>query len=286
MNQLNPELSYLLDAADVAVESSPSVAPAERLRVGVDLGTAYVVLFVVDEAGMPVAGAYRFSSVVRDGVVVDFAGASAIVRELKAELEERLGRELLTAATTYPPGVPVTEVRATRYILESVGLECTALVDEPTAANAVLRVRDGAVVDVGGGTTGIAVLRDGEVVYTADEPTGGTHLTLVIAGAHGVPFEQAEQMKTDYARHGELYPIVRPVLERVATIITDHLDGHAVERIYLVGGTSAFPGIAGVVEELTGVPATVPGNPLFVTPLGVALHDGPRPGTTTPGALP
>jgi ethanolamine utilization protein EutJ len=222
----------------------------------------------------------------RDGVVVDFAGASAIVRELKAELEERLGRELRTAATTYPPGVPVTEVRATRYILESVGLECTALVDEPTAANAVLQVRDGAVVDVGGGTTGIAVLRDGEVVYTADEPTGGTHLTLVIAGAHRVPFEQAEQMKTDHARHGELYPIVRPVLERVATIVTDHLDGHEVERIYLVGGTSAFPGIAGVVEELTGVSTTVPGNPLFVTPLGVALHDDPDPVTPTPGALP
>jgi ethanolamine utilization protein EutJ len=286
MSQLNPELSYLLDAADAAVESSPSVAPDERLRLGVDLGTAYVVLFVVDDAGVPVAGAYRFSSVVRDGVVVDFAGASALVRELRAELEGRLDRELVTAATTYPPGVPVTEVRATRYVLESVGLECTALVDEPTAANAVLRVRDGAVVDVGGGTTGIAVLRDGAVVYTADEPTGGTHLTLVIAGAHRVPFEQAEQMKTDRDRHRELFPIVRPVFERVGTIVADHLGAHEVERIYLVGGTSAFPGIAGVVEELTGVPTTVPGNPLFVTPLGVALHDDPGPGSRTPGALP
>ena len=49
---------------------------------------------------------------------------------------------------------------------------CTGLVDEPSAANAVLGLRDGVVVDVGGGTTGIAVVRDGEVVHTADEATG------------------------------------------------------------------------------------------------------------------
>jgi ethanolamine utilization protein EutJ len=40
--------------------------------------------------------------------------------------------------------------------------------------------------------------------------------------------------------------------------------------VHLVGGSAAFPGFADVVTEVTGVPAVVPVNPLFVTPLGIA----------------
>jgi ethanolamine utilization protein EutJ len=271
---LNPDLARLLDAADRAVAGDPVRTPGP-LRAGVDLGTAVTVLFAVDESGVPVAGAYRFADVVRDGVVLDYAGAVALVRELRAEVEERLGRPVETAAVTIPPGVPLSEVRSHGYVVEAAGLECTAVVDEPTAANSVLGVTDGAVVDVGGGTTGIAVVRDGQVVATADEPTGGTHLTLVVAGAHRIPYEEAELMKRDPANHARLLPVVRPVLEKVATIVSGHLDGYDVERVYLVGGTSAFAGIADVVQAVTGVPTVVPGKPLFVTPLGVALHDDP-----------
>ena len=58
-------------------------------------------------------------------------------------------------------------------------------------------MKNGAVVDIGGGTTGISILKDGEVVYIADEPTGGTHFSLVIAGAYGKPFQEAEVFKRD-----------------------------------------------------------------------------------------
>ncbi len=34
-----------------------------------------------------------------------------------------------------------------------------------------------------------------------------------------------------------------------------------------------FPGMAEVVAEYTNIPTWVPPNPLFVTPLGIALHD-------------
>ena len=59
---------------------------------GVDLGTACVVLAVLDENRRPVAGAYRYADVVRDGMVVDYIGAIRLVREMKEELEEKLVR--------------------------------------------------------------------------------------------------------------------------------------------------------------------------------------------------
>ena len=56
----------------------------------------------------------------------------------------------------------------------------------------MLGITDGAVIDVGGGTTGISILKDGRVVYTVDEPTGGTHMNLVISGAYGISIPEAE----------------------------------------------------------------------------------------------
>ena len=132
------------------------------------------------------------------------------------------------------------------------------------------------IVDVGGGTTGVAIFKDGEVVYTADEPTGGTHFSLVIAGAHDISFEDAEVMKIKVEEQPRLLPVIRPVMEKVATIAARHIDGHEVDRITLVGGTSAFIGMAEVVEEITGLPAWVPDHPALVTPLGMAWYNQPE----------
>ncbi len=284
---MNPELdAFLTTAQAVMVGELNGRKPVELpgssqswnqlppcVHVGVDLGTAYTVLVVLDERMQPLAGEYRFAQIVRDGLVVDFHGAISLLRELKHNVEARLGFELTTAATTYPPGVPATEVRATRHVVEAAGFQVEHVVDEPTAANAVLQIENGAVVDVGGGTTGIAIFREGQVVYTADEPTGGAHFSLVIAGALKVEFEQAEQLKKEYSQHARLFPVVRPVMEKVGSIVARHIAAHPVETIYLVGGTACFSGIDRVVQEVTGVKTIIPGHPLFVTPLGVAMHD-------------
>ncbi len=243
------------------------------LHVGVDLGTAYLVLVVLDANGQPVAGEWQFAEVVRDGLVVDFVGAADLLRGMKARVERRLGRELASAASAYPPGVPRVEVRATAHVLEAAGLNCSGLVDEPSAANLVLQLQNGAIVDVGGGTTGIAIVQDGSVVYTADEPTGGTHFSLVVAGSQNLSFEEAEALKIDPKEQPRLFPLLRPVMEKVGSIVLRHIQGRDVPWIVLVGGASAFPGMADVIEEYTGIPTWVPPNPLFVTPLGIAMHD-------------
>jgi ethanolamine utilization protein EutJ len=248
--------------------------PQGDLRVGVDLGTAYTVLVALDEVGNPLAGEYQFAQVVRDGLVVDYWGAVNLLRTLKQRVEERLGVQLTRAASGYPPGVPRAEVRATASVVEAAGMTCSTLVDEPVAANRVLGICDGVIVDVGGGTTGVAIIENGEVVYTADEATGGTHFTLVIAGATGLSFEQAEALKTTASEQARLFPLVRPVMEKVGTIIARHIRGRRPTSITLVGGTTLFPGMAGVIEEVTGIPTIVPAQPMFITPLGIALADG------------
>jgi len=249
------------------------IDPGRKLRVGVDLGTAYLVLVVLDEVGVPLAGEWQFAQVVRDGLVVDFIRATDLLRGMKGRVERRLGRELTHAASGYPPGVPLIETRAKAHVIEAAGLDCTGSIDEPTAANNVLLLREGAIVDVGGGTTGIAVLEDGRVISTADEATGGTHFSLVIAGSLDISFEEAEALKITKKEQARLLPLVRPVMEKVASIILRHVHDRNVASITMVGGSSSFLGMADAIQDYTGIPARVPGNPLFVTPLGIALHD-------------
>ncbi len=272
---MNPNLNQLLAKTDQIMAGQIPAPDGYRgpVHVGVDLGTAYTVLMVLDEDNQPIAGAYQFAEVVRDGLVVDFMGAIALLRRLKEQVENRLGFELVSAASGYPPGVARVEVRATANVLEAAGLHCTGLLDEPTAANNVLQIRDGAIVDVGGGTTGVAIFQNGEEIYTVDEPTGGTHFSLVIAGANNLTFEEAEELKKDPHQQAALFPVIRPVMEKVGAIVSQHIRGFGVDTIYLVGGTANFPRIDEVIQEYTGVKTLIPTSPMFVTPLGIAMHN-------------
>jgi ethanolamine utilization protein EutJ len=97
----------------------------------------------------------------------------------------------------------------------------------------------------------------------------------VIAGAHDIPFDEAEKRKIDPAQQPVLFPVVKPVLEKVASIVARHVTGFQVPSIALVGGTSAFYRAAEVIEEYTGIPAWVPDYPALVTPIGMAMHNEP-----------
>ena len=238
---------------------------------GVDLGTACVVLAVLDENRRPVAGAYRYADVVRDGMVVDYIGAIRLVREMKEELEEKLGTELIYAAAAIPPGTDSLDGGAIKNVVQGAGFEITALLDEPTAANQVLKIKNGAVVDIGGGTTGISILKDGKVIRVDDEATGGTHFSLVLAGAYKMEFGDAEKYKRQPENHSEILPVLKPVIEKVAAIISRQAEGYDVQGLYLVGGTCCLTGIESIIEKKTGIPTYKPRNPMFVTPLGIAM---------------
>ena len=271
------EKNLTFDYCDAMVEAFENVIKHPKKETssvyytGVDLGTACVVIAVLDENKEPIAGAYRYADVVRDGMVVDYIGAVQIVRELKEEIEAALGIELYEAAGAIPPGTDSLDGGAVKNVIEGAGFECTNLLDESTAANLVLRMQNGAVVDIGGGTTGISIFKDGKVVYIADEATGGTHFSLVVAGAYGKSFEEAEAYKRDVRHHKELVPVLKPVIDKVSSIITAHIEGHQVDDLSLVGGTCCFTGIETMIEQKTGIRTHKPHNPMFVTPLGIAL---------------
>lgn len=244
---------------------------SQKLKVGVDLGTAYIVLVVLDEENNPIACEKQAASVLKDGVVIDYSGALRIVKELKARLEERLGTELLNCAIAMPAGTE-SSARTHQYVAEGAGLEVTAILDEPSAANAIYQIDDGVVVDIGGGTTGLAILQNGKVVQIEDEPTGGTHLSLVLSGNYHIPFAEAEAIKQDYARHREILPIVKPVIEKMATIVRRYVSKDSVDTIYLCGGTCCLTGIETIFEKETGIHTVKPTNPFLVTPAGIAMN--------------
>ena len=253
------------------VIKNPIKSKSKVYYTGVDLGTACVVIAVLDENFEPVAGAYRYADDVRDGMVVDYIEAVRIVKQLKEEIEEKLGTELIYAASAIPPGTDELDSGAIKNVVQGAGFELSNIMDEPTAANELLKMKNGVVVDIGGGTTGISILKDGKVVYVTDEPTGGTHFSLVVAGAYSKTFEEAELYKRDPKNHKELISVLTPVIEKVSGIINRHIKGYEVEEISIVGGTCCLAGIEKVIEKNTKIKTRKPKNPMFVTPLGIAL---------------
>lgn len=252
-------------------ETPQEIDNKTKLKVGVDLGTSNIVVTVLDENNNPIAGEMRKASVVRDGIVVEYLKAVTIVRELKEKLEKKLNRKLDYAATAIPPGISAGNTKVITNVVESCGFEVTSVIDEPTAASKVLQIENGAVVDIGGGTTGISILKDGNVIYSADEPTGGHHLSLVISGNLDMDYEDADEYKVRSENYNTVFPLVRPVIEKMANIILHHVRGYDVKTIYLVGGTCCLKDIEKVVEKYTGIETIKPYDPLLVTPMGISM---------------
>jgi ethanolamine utilization protein EutJ len=233
---------------------------------------------LVDADARPVAVRLDWADVVRDGVVWDFFGAVQIVREQLEKLRAWVGQALPKRATTsFPPG---TDPRISVNVIEAAGLEVAGVVDEPSSVAALLRLDRAAVVDIGGGTTGIAVVDRGKVVYSGDEPTGGHHVSLTLAGHRRISLDEAELIKRDERndrRHEEIWPIVQPVFEKMAAIVQEHLRGPArdytIDTLYLSGGSCAMPGVRELFAQVFhGMRVILPAHTLYLTPLAIAAH--------------
>ena len=265
------EAEKFLAGVEASLTARHKPRPGEALKVGLDLGTASILLVVLGEDDRPLGTARRFAQVVRDGLVVDFGAARSIAEELRLELEKDLGVGLSFAAIAVPPGTSERDAATHGFVASGAGLEVSAVLDEPTAANLVLGLKDGAIVDIGGGTTGVAVLKNGRILKTFDEATGGAHLTLVLAGHYKISFEEAEAFKEDPQNSRKVAALVAPVLQKIGAIIGGGLGDCRVDEVHLVGGTAATAGIEKITSAELGCRVSVSARPILVTPAGIAL---------------
>lgn len=260
---------YLLTIEKLVNDVTPVKAPA-TWQVGIDLGTADIQTVVVDGEGAPIAAFLDWADVVQDGVVVDYFGACQIVRKQLEKIELKLGCSVTEAVTSYPPG---TDARISINVVESAGVEVTKVIDEPASVAALLDINSGAVVDVGGGTTGTAIIENGELVVSLDEPSGGRHVTLTIAGGMKITIEEAEQLKRGGENDLVIASMTKPVIEKMADIVAGHITGYQPNAIYLTGGGTLISGFAQVFKKrLPDIDIIEFSKALYLTPLAIASY--------------
>lgn len=192
--------------------------------------------------------------------------------------------------------------------VEGAGVRIESLILEPLAsAEAVVEREEfeqGVVlVDIGGGTTDIAVFVQGAAIHTAVLPVGGQHMTRDLVVALRVPQPAAEAAKRKYghaipsfvdaeeevdidafgaegtksvrrrliaevlqARTEELFEMVAAEVRRGGT--PDVLSAGMV----LTGGAAALPGIELLAEDVIGLPTRI-GRPHHLAGLSDLLHE-------------
>jgi len=157
------------------------------------------------------------------------------------------------------------------------------------------------VVDIGGGTTDIAVYKNGNIMHTAAIPVAGYQLTHDLAVGLNIAFETAEEFKLSQAslnsktpvypaseiplraRDGQAVPyhkameILSARVEELLKLIWVELSGEDLSKlapagVVLTGGTSKLPGIAEMAREVFNVPCRV-GVPRNISGMVQHLHD-------------
>jgi len=121
----------------------------------------------------------------------------------------------------------ITSVQNLVKCIRGIGVDIDDLILEPLASSEAVLSEDekqiGVILaDIGGGTTDIAVFREGSIWHTSILPVAGYQVTRDIAIGLGLPFDVAEEMKK---RYGSVMPVYESKIETTSTISED---GHGV----------------------------------------------------------
>lgn len=195
-------------------------------------------------------------------------------------------------------------VRNLELLINRSHLEVETMVATPYASGLSTLVDDEAelgvaCVDLGGGTTSIAVFADGQVVHTDAIAVGGHHVTMDIARGLSTRLADAERIKTLHGSalattsddhdivgiptvgedrndvvnipRGSLTRIIRPRVEEILELVRDRLAasgfaGRVGRRVVLTGGASQLTGLVEVARRILGRNARL-GRPLGIAGL-------------------
>jgi cell division protein FtsA len=199
----------------------------------------------------------------------------------------------------------VTSIQNLIKCIRSIGIDIEDLVLEPLASSEAILTPDekevGVILaDIGGGTTDIAVFKEGSIWHTSILPVAGYQLTRDVSIGLGLPFDVAEEMKKRYGSvmpvyesrtedttalsqdgHGvsyqDLCDIIRARIEEVMKLILLELPNSEYETLVpaglvLTGGSSNLAGIATLGREILQLPVRV-GAPSNMEGISDALCD-------------
>jgi len=192
--------------------------------------------------------------------------------------------------------------------VQRCGLEVDDIVLEQLASSHSVLTEDekelgSCLVDIGGGTTDIAVFHDGAIKHTGVIPIAGDQVTNDIAVSLRTPTEYAEEIKIKYAcalsqlanrdetievpsvgdrpsrvleRH-LLAEVVEPRYEELFTLVRDDLRRNGfIDRcaagIVITGGTAKMEGAVELAEEVFHLPVRL-GVPQHVSGLGEVVRN-------------
>ena len=199
-----------------------------------------------------------------------------------------------TDGVTDPRGLFCEELTARLHIVDAVStalrslgaciarcdLDVGELVSAPMASGLATLVPDerelgATVIDMGGGTTGMAVFAEGQLLHTAQLSIGGQHVTNDLARMLSTPVAHAERLKTLYGNaqpckddEREMLPVplvgeeehqiakiprsmvvnvIRPRLEETFELVKERLDNSGLTRaagtrVVLTGGACQLAG--------------------------------------------
>lgn len=205
------------------------------------------------------------------------------IRDPRGMAGQKLGAHMhLVTASSGP-------VRNLSMVVQRCHLDIEGYVVSPYASGLACLVEDEmdlgvTVIDMGGGTTTVAVFFDGSVVFTDTIPVGGGHVTNDIARGLSTPISEAERLKTlhgcatlsplddretlEIPQIGEdadalpnqvqksmLIRIIQPRLEEVLEMVKSRLvdsgfDKIAGRRAVLTGGASQMPGLRDLAQKI------------------------------------
>lgn len=169
------------------------------------------------------------------------------------------------------PGIVVESLYS---VMELNGLEVQSLTLEPIAAMNVIvpqeiRLINIALVDIGAGTSDIAIAKDGSIIAYAMATVAGDEITEDIIKNFLVDFSMAEQMKcdaddNDIIEYKDIFGIahavsreefiekILPCMDNLAKTICDtilKINGEAPQAVFLVGGGSLIKGLTTLVAD-------------------------------------
>lgn len=176
--------------------------------------------------------------------------------------------------------LPLTVVDSLYSVVNRIGLEVSSLTLEPIAAINVaiapdLRLLNLALVDIGAGTSDIALTKEGSVFAYAMAPIAGDEITERISQQYLVDFATAEKIKvslssgkgnirfTDILRkkHEISAAEVLRDIEDTIRLLASTISGKILEynrkspnAVFLVGGGSRIPLLSKILAEQLGLP--------------------------------